>query len=615
MSEFEKEMIRLAFSIYSSPGSYALLLGSGVSKSAGIKTGWEIMIDLINKIACLDQQSPEDPLEWYRETFEGEEPSYDNLLDRIAHKSIDRRNILSEYFDPSPEDQKEGKKIPQDAHKAIAKLVKQGYIKIILTTNFDRLLESALLSEGVHPYLIYSDDGIDGCLPPAHIRDSCIIYKIHGDFKDTRLRNTPEELKTYPEKVNNFLNRILEDFGVIVCGWSAEWDIALREAIGKKKENRFGIYWTTLSSPGQTLKNINNNIEPIFITISGADKFFQIMYENIEALRNYEYPVDPLTIPIAIERTKKYLSEKNSVRLFDLLSKERMSIYTEISSDRYEINNSTLKARGIEVNDQLYIQRFSQYEELIKPLCRVCGTIAFFDDGEYGKLISSTVENLAYHHPCYSCFTELQNLENYPLYLLFNVVGVIALANNHFNELASFMLLPRFIDQSIHGNLTKKNILELLRIDNVLDFSRKYSFDPKSPDKEIIVGEHVYNFIFDQVGDYIPNKQKFIEEMQKFKFLCAMVYTDVTPSDTDLLGIDSYSREISALEMLKGKPRSRGKSYDIDIESTLKFFNAGRILGNDWGLIKAGFFNGKIERLLECYKKVKNHDGFSGNSS
>ena len=35
-------LTRLAFGIYGNPGVYALLLGSVLSRSAGIQTGWEI---------------------------------------------------------------------------------------------------------------------------------------------------------------------------------------------------------------------------------------------------------------------------------------------------------------------------------------------------------------------------------------------------------------------------------------------------------------------------------------------------------------------------------------------------------------------------------------------
>jgi hypothetical protein len=40
---------QLAFSMSENPGVYAVLLGSGVSRSAGIPTGWEITLELIRR--------------------------------------------------------------------------------------------------------------------------------------------------------------------------------------------------------------------------------------------------------------------------------------------------------------------------------------------------------------------------------------------------------------------------------------------------------------------------------------------------------------------------------------------------------------------------------------
>jgi hypothetical protein len=46
----------IAHNIYSNKGAYALFLGSGVSRSAGIPTGWEIIIKLIDRLATLNRQ-------------------------------------------------------------------------------------------------------------------------------------------------------------------------------------------------------------------------------------------------------------------------------------------------------------------------------------------------------------------------------------------------------------------------------------------------------------------------------------------------------------------------------------------------------------------------------
>lgn len=42
-----EKLTTLAFSMYSNKGAYALLLGSGISRSAHIPTGWEVETNLI----------------------------------------------------------------------------------------------------------------------------------------------------------------------------------------------------------------------------------------------------------------------------------------------------------------------------------------------------------------------------------------------------------------------------------------------------------------------------------------------------------------------------------------------------------------------------------------
>lgn len=62
--------IKIAFSLQSSPGVYALLLGSGISRSAGIPTGWEVVLDLINKVSLIEGKSSlTDPEKWYIEKY------------------------------------------------------------------------------------------------------------------------------------------------------------------------------------------------------------------------------------------------------------------------------------------------------------------------------------------------------------------------------------------------------------------------------------------------------------------------------------------------------------------------------------------------------------------
>jgi hypothetical protein len=146
--------LALAFSVYSNPGVNAVLLGSGVSRSANIPTGWEIIEDLISKVAKMQKSiMSSSPADWYQSTF-NREPAYADLLDQLAKTPSERRGLLNNYFEPNETEREAGEKLPTDAHRAIARLVALGFVRVILTTNFDRLMETALEKEGLFHRLL-----------------------------------------------------------------------------------------------------------------------------------------------------------------------------------------------------------------------------------------------------------------------------------------------------------------------------------------------------------------------------------------------------------------------------------------------------------------------------
>ncbi|WP_053646079.1 hypothetical protein [Streptomyces sp. XY431] len=147
----------LAMNVHSSPGVYALLLGSGISIASGVPTGWGIVTDLVSKVATA--QFPDDPAaaaeaagdpeHWWNETF-GEPLGYSSLLARAGQSAAARQALLDGYFIPA-EGEESTDKAPTDAHRAIAHMIKRGAFRVVLTTNFDRLMERALEEVGPRP--------------------------------------------------------------------------------------------------------------------------------------------------------------------------------------------------------------------------------------------------------------------------------------------------------------------------------------------------------------------------------------------------------------------------------------------------------------------------------
>lgn len=268
----DDKLTQLAFGIYGNPGIYALLLGSGLSRSAGIPTGWEITLDLVRRVALAQGETDQqDWAAWYKAKL-GKQPNYSELIAQLGPSEFERRAILNEYIEPTEEELQRGRKIPTRAHHAIAEIVRAGMVRVVITTNFDRLLEQALRERGTEPTVVDSVYAIQGAEPPDHAK--CYLVKLHGDYKDARILNTDRELSQYATEFTRLLDRIFDDHGLIVCGWSGEWDVALADAIMSNPSRRYSTYWTARGPIGDIGQRIIAHRRGHVISIADADEFF-----------------------------------------------------------------------------------------------------------------------------------------------------------------------------------------------------------------------------------------------------------------------------------------------------------------------------------------------------
>lgn len=102
-------------------------------------------------------------------------------MEELASTPKERQAIIESFLKPSEAEREQGLKLPTPAHRAIADLVKTGHVRVIITTNFDRLMENALRDMGIEPSVVSSADGFAGAEPLTHT--SCYILKLHGDFQ------------------------------------------------------------------------------------------------------------------------------------------------------------------------------------------------------------------------------------------------------------------------------------------------------------------------------------------------------------------------------------------------------------------------------------------------
>ena len=414
----------LALAMQDRPGVYALLLGSGVSRSAGIPTGWDIVHDLIGRLAEL-QGGPSDTTDlvgWYRQKYD-QEPEYSALLEAIAHTPEERQLLLRSYFEPNDAEREQGLKQPTAAHRAIAQLVGGGLIRVIITTNFDRLIETALRDAGVEPTVLSTPELVAGALPLIHT--PCCVLKVHGDYLDPRILNSPAELSTYEPALVELLDQVFDQFGLIVCGWSAEWDVALRKSMEQCKSRRFSWYWTERGVVSENAEKLIKCRDAQRIPIQDADDFFTKLRNQVEALLDSRRP-HPVSTEVAVAVVKRFLSRPEfRIQLSDLISEK-----TE---------QATRVIREAQQEDRLIVYRRADIaESACESLMAMAATAGQWMTEEHRQDWSDALEELLYATSSWPEGTWCY-LDMYPASLVFWSLCAGAVSANRLDTVKSLL--------------------------------------------------------------------------------------------------------------------------------------------------------------------------------
>lgn len=565
-------MTSLAFSVYSGKGVYTLLLGSGISRASGIMTGWEIVLDLIRKVAVIQGgECGEDPSGWYERTY-GKEPDYSDLLEMIAKTSAERGQLLRGYFEPNEQEREEGRKTPTAAHRSIAKLVSGGYVRVIVTTNFDRLLEQALEAEGVVPAVISSTDAIQGALPLVH--SHCTVIKVHGDYLDPRLKNTRKELAEYEGPINRLLDQVFDEYGLIVCGWSADWDTALRAAIARTPNRRFTAYWSAYSEVKGSAQALCQSRRAEVIAGKDADTFFNELAEKVTSLTEVNVQ-HPLATPVAIATLKRYIAEaRHRIRLEDFVLEE---VKTAVSAVAKHPGRSFQSNYDKEAKD--FIKTCDdQFDRLAQLL--IAG--GYWGRRSQAELWFRAVEQVAQSANAGPNEPAKSEIAIYPAILLFYACGIASLVNNRYSTLARLQTGGRFRDHSLIMPLMAR----LLKLDVYCAFdtlAKRNGFDEQGQ-KVLAVSPHLASVMRQVFQEILSDGEQFQNAFARFEYFNALAFIDWS-SQQDVNKLSwPHDWAPSGIYVLN---RAAIRDAQEELEKQ----------GTRWPLLKAGLFGGSIDRL------------------
>jgi len=521
-------LLSAAFALEALPGGYAVLLGSGVSRAAGIPTGWEITLDLIQQIAAATHQEPAPALDasetWFATTYT-EAPTYDRLLSLVGATEAERMQKLRRYFEPGSDDspptgqggngESLRERMPTTAHQALARLVRDGFVRVIITTNFDRLMELALQQQGIEPTVIATPEAAEGALPLAHTR--CVVVKVHGDYLSTKLKNTPEELSQYDDHMNRLLDQIFDEYGLVVCGWSAVYDTALRSAITRCPTHRFSTFWAARGEIDPLAEGLLTVRRAIRLPIASADAFFQTLEEQIAAIHSVQTP-HPLTAAAAGAVIKRYLvDERERIRLDELVAQETERVFAQLLA---VLEQSPTTVAGA---PSPWEWRLARCESLCGPLLAmtVAGG-AYSAPDQYAPWVRS-VTRLATPPQSQQTrrFAGLAALSSYPALLALYAGGIAALTRGNDHFLAAVLLEAQVREQDglhpvgsrLHvANVATEGLLEALPLGVYLD---------------VRLNERLERVLRPYFTILTPDGQTYRDLVDRFEYLLALVGSDL----------------------------------------------------------------------------------------
>jgi hypothetical protein len=518
----------LAFSIYENRGVYCLLLGSGVSRPAEIPTGWEITLDLVRRIAALRGVTDEpDWAAWYKATF-GTEPLYSELLDLLASTPDERRSVLHSYIEPNVDDIAAGRRTPTRAHQAIARMVAAGHVRVIITTNFDRLIENALRENGVEPTVITSDDALKGAVPLIHSR--CYVVKIHGDYLDTRIRNTDSELGAYTPELNTLLDRIIDEHGLIVCGWSGDWDPALRAAITRAPNRRYPMFWAARGQLSTVAETLVSHRAGKVITIEGADVFFERLESLVSAQAGAQRP-NPRSVELLVASAKKFLARPEfRIQLDELIGGELRRIDDETLAGASQPTGAW--------SNNLFIAAVARYEAHTEILARIFGVLGRYGTGSEFHDALDAVTKLGFEPA--GGYNVLTNLRTYPAVLLFYAYGIGLLKAQRFDDL--FKLFSRPIHTGRDQAKTVVSHLLLTRWEGTENDPWKLL--PELDKRKTALSDHLHELFEGWTIDYLFTKGEYTSLFEHFELLGTLAYITLSNDKATLqAAIQSPNRD------------------------------------------------------------------------
>ena len=357
-------IIPLAYNLADGKKRYILFCGAGISKDANVPTGWEILLDTLRNIRNQEEGSNEtysnaEMEQYYEDNYK--DSTYSEIIEALYPSVEEQRSFLKNIFEGT---------VPSVTHKAIAKWVKQGLIRFVVTTNFDTLLEQALDDEELRgKYTVISNNEDVLTSKPWNNVECCRIYKIHGTINQGKIRNTEKDLMFLDEDLHKDFLDVIERHGVIVLGYAGnKEDQAVMDTFNKRKFYGYTLYWCVHNNCNDEVVDLIEKQDGRVIEISSASEFLEEKLNRVEIARKGS---EQTSREVALSRFGHILSSGSNIKIKQAINEENKNLIKHIKNimgeldetDRSSMWDEFIKIFRYAINYLGLVEQITKYDE------------------------------------------------------------------------------------------------------------------------------------------------------------------------------------------------------------------------------------------------------------
>lgn len=286
-------------------------LGAGASISSGILSGALMTWDFKRSIYCaenrislsnfqdLSNKEVQNKLQYYFDS-KGNCPELysENEYSYYFEKCYAQKTYRNRYIQEKVKNAN-----PALGYLCLGKLIIEGRIRTIATTNFDDLVEA-----GVHKleagYTIKTlSSALSNSIGFNTEGNIPNIIKLHGDFLLDNIKNTNIELQKLEDKIEELFKESIKNKRLIVLGYAGN-DDSIMKALEDEIDNiKYGVIWckiknSRLSSKAERFMEIacsKNELSGI-VEIDDFDDFMYRLYQTLD--------VEDDIVSLMLEKTK-----------------------------------------------------------------------------------------------------------------------------------------------------------------------------------------------------------------------------------------------------------------------------------------------------------------------